>query len=249
MLREEQRVKDDVPYVILGRRPTSARKTSRGWRWAANEGVTPHGVRVAGLGPIGAVCPSRARFPATVVESDSPDERLRSRSPDLGTSSSKDENSAGAMPSATSTTTPTERRHVLVLLVGEGTLLLDTLAHALTERGFDVASTGGTSTRTARDADSAVLILVEPGPQDWEAAQLVDAPVLVIGAEALDDTLEAAKAHGADLVVGPQASLQDLDDAIRAAASGVLVIDGSEHLVPIAPQDLPRLPAHDDRHT
>jgi DNA-binding NarL/FixJ family response regulator len=76
-------------------------------------------------------------------------------------------------------------------------------------------------------ADSnAVLVLVSPGPEDWDAARRAARPVVLVSEVDLDaDERLAAVLRGADAVVHTDASPVELAEAVAAVRRGETILD------------------------
>ena len=117
-------------------------------------------------------------------------------------------------------TTPT------VLLGATGTVR-DLVAAVLSLQGVNVtvAGDGDAALDAAVDSD-AVLVLVSPGPEDWDTARRVARPVVLVSEIHLgeDDQL-AAILRGADAVVHTDASPLELAQAVAAVRRGETILD------------------------
>ncbi|MEW6476189.1 MAG: response regulator transcription factor [Actinomycetota bacterium] len=117
-------------------------------------------------------------------------------------------------------TTPT-------VLVGATGTVRDLVAAVLSLQGVPVtvASDGDDALDAAVDTDS-VLVLVSPGPEDWDTARRAARPVVLVSEVHLEaDERLAAVLRGADAVVHTDASPVELADAVAAVRRGETLLD------------------------
>lgn len=117
-------------------------------------------------------------------------------------------------------TTPT------VLLGATGTVR-DLVAAVLSLQGVTVtvAGDGDGALDAATDTD-AVLVLVSPGPEDWDTARRAARPVVLVSERHLGaDERLAAVLRGADAVVHTDASPVELAQAVAAVRRGETILD------------------------
>jgi DNA-binding NarL/FixJ family response regulator len=117
-------------------------------------------------------------------------------------------------------TTPT------VLLGATGTVR-DLVGAVLSLQGVTVtfAANGDDALAAAADTD-AVVVLVSPGPEDWDTARRANRPVVLVSETHLGaDERLAAVLRGADAVVHTDASPVELAQAVAAVRRGETVLD------------------------
>lgn len=117
-------------------------------------------------------------------------------------------------------TTPT------VLLGTTGTVR-DLVGAVLSLQGVTVtfAADGDDALDAAADTD-AVVVLVSPGPEDWDTARRAGRPVVLVSETHLDaDERLTAVLRGADAVVHTDASPVELAEAVAAVRRGETLLD------------------------
>lgn len=124
------------------------------------------------------------------------------------------------MDSFTAADTPT------VLLGATGTVR-DLVAAVLSLQGVVVTVAGDADDALHRSVDSdAVLVLVSPGPEDWDTARRAARPVVLVSESHLGaDERLAAVLRGADAVVHTDASPVELAEAVAAVRRGETILD------------------------
>lgn len=113
-----------------------------------------------------------------------------------------------------------------VLLGATGTVR-DLVAAVLALQGVAVtlADRGDDALDAAVDTD-AVLVLVSPGPEDWDTARRARRPVVLVSEVHLSaDERLAAVLRGADAVVHTDASPVELAEAVAAVRRGETILD------------------------
>jgi DNA-binding NarL/FixJ family response regulator len=113
-----------------------------------------------------------------------------------------------------------------VLLGATGTVR-DLLGAVLSLQGVPVtvAADGDHALAAAADTD-AVLVLVSPGPEDWDTARRAGRPVVLVSEVHLNaDERLAAVLRGADAVVHTDAAPVELGEAVAAVRRGETLID------------------------
>ncbi|MDQ1490767.1 MAG: hypothetical protein QOJ23_3281 [Actinomycetota bacterium] len=113
-----------------------------------------------------------------------------------------------------------------VLLGATGTVR-DLVGAVLSLQGVTVtlADSGDDALDAAADSD-AVLVLVSPGPEDWDTARRAARPVVLVSEVHLSaDERLAAVLRGADAVVHTGASPVELAQAVAAVRRGETILD------------------------
>ena len=116
-------------------------------------------------------------------------------------------------------TTPT------VLLGATGTVR-DLVAAVLSLQGVTVTLADGDDALDAAVDTDAVVVLVSPGPEDWDTARRASRPVVLVSETHLGaDERLAAVLRGADAVVHTDASPTELAAAVAAVRRGETLLD------------------------
>src|SRR2546429_5774464 len=113
-----------------------------------------------------------------------------------------------------------------VLLGATGTVR-DLVGAVLSLQGVPVilADNGDDVLDAAADSD-AVVVLVSPGPEDWDTARRAARPVVLVSEVHLGaDERLAAVLRGADAVVHTDASPVELAEAVAAVRRGETLVD------------------------
>ncbi|HEV7719805.1 MAG TPA: response regulator transcription factor [Iamia sp.] len=113
-----------------------------------------------------------------------------------------------------------------VLLGATGTVR-DLVGAVLSLQGVTVtlADSGDDALDAASDSD-AVLVLVSPGPEDWDTARRANRPVVLVSEVHLGaDERLAAVLRGADAIVHTDASPVELAEAVAAVRRGETILD------------------------
>ena len=113
-----------------------------------------------------------------------------------------------------------------VLLGATGTVR-DLVAAVLSLQGVAVtlADDGDAALDAAVESD-AVLVLVSPGPEDWDTARRAARPVVLVSEVHLEgDQRLSAVLRGADAVVHTDASPVELAEAVAAVRRGETILD------------------------
>jgi DNA-binding NarL/FixJ family response regulator len=129
---------------------------------------------------------------------------------------------------STAVSTPTR-----TLLLGPAGTVRDLVAAVLSLQGFSVL-TLDPETLTAPEAvteagpaacEPAVLVLVGPGPEEWDLARRLGRGVVLVAEGPLDDeAVVRAVVQGADAVVHTDASALELTQAVEAVRGGDTVL-------------------------
>jgi DNA-binding NarL/FixJ family response regulator len=112
-----------------------------------------------------------------------------------------------------------------VLLGATGTVR-DLVAAVLSLQGVAVTLADGDDALDAAIDSDAILVLVSPGPEDWDTARRAARPVVLVSEVHLgaDDRLNAVL-RGADAIVHTDASPVELAEAVAAVRRGETIVD------------------------
>ncbi|PYQ30324.1 MAG: DNA-binding response regulator [Acidobacteria bacterium] len=135
-----------------------------------------------------------------------------------------------------------------IAIVDDHPVVREGLAAALSNRGFTIAASFGSAEEllAARfDADVVLLDLELPGMSGVDAIARVGKPVLVLTAYANDEQIDAVLRAGARGYLLKGASVDDIERAIRAVASGQTYLDQKVASRLIALSGAPRLSARE----
>ena len=100
------------------------------------------------------------------------------------------------------------------------------LAREIAALVLDIDAGGFTTGSTPRDGLTALVVLVDPTPADWDAALALGAPVVLVTGRPLDAAGAAeAVLRGADAVVHAGSNPENLLDAVRVVAGGGTLLD------------------------
>jgi len=117
--------------------------------------------------------------------------------------------------------TARERPSTVVRLVGPPGLARDIAALVL-----DVEAGEGSAAPVAPHEYTAVVVLVDPAPADWDTAVATGAPVVLVTGSPLDPAGAAEVVlRGADAVVHAGSNPEKLLDAVRVLAGGGTLLD------------------------
>ena len=112
-----------------------------------------------------------------------------------------------------------------VLLGATGTVR-DLVAAVLSLQGVTVTLADGDAALDAAVDSDAVLVLVSPGPEDWDIAKRAARPVVLVSETHLGaDERLAAVLRGADAIVHTDASPVELAEAVAAVRRGETLLD------------------------